>query len=266
MSELELIEATPEPRTRESIAADLRALGVTTGSALLVHSSLKSIGWVSGGPISVIEALLDVVTEDGTLIMPAHTGNNSDPANWAHPPVPEHWWQIIRNTSPAFDPRITVTNGMGAIAELFRTWPGTKRSNHPVVSFAAKGRSADFITEKHGLANSLGETSPLARVYHLEGQVLLLGVGYDRNTSFHLAEYRAGTRPRVETGAAFYRDGERVWDTFSDIEFGDEVFPAIGQEFDDSGLVTIGTVGSATARLFDQAKAVDFAEEWIKSH
>ncbi|CAN5482588.1 AAC(3) family N-acetyltransferase [soil metagenome] len=266
MSELALIESTPEPRTRASIADDLGALGVTSGSTLLVHSSLKSIGWVSGGPVSVIQALLDVVGDDGTLVTPAHTGNNSDPANWAHPPVPESWWQVIRDTSPAFDPRLTATNGMGVIAELFRSWPGTLRSNHPVVSFAAKGTQAEFITTGHGLSNSLGETSPLARVYELGGQVLLLGVEYDRNTSFHLAEYRAVTRPRVETGAAFYRDGERVWDTFSDIEFGDEVFPAIGQELDESGLVTIGKVGSATARLFDQAKAVDFAEAWFKSH
>lgn len=266
MSELALIESTPEPRTRASIADDLRTLGVATGSTLLVHSSLKSIGWVSGGPVAVIQALLDVVGENGTLVTPAHTGNNSDPANWAHPPVPESWWQVIRDTSPAFDSRFTTTNGMGAIAELFRSWPGTLRSNHPVVSFAANGTNAAVITDNHGLENSLGENSPLARVYELGGQVLLLGVGYDRNTSFHLAEYRAGTRPRVETGAAFMHDGERVWGTFADIEFGDEVFPAIGQEFDESGLVTMGKVGSAAARLFDQAKAVDFAEWWIKTH
>jgi aminoglycoside 3-N-acetyltransferase len=266
MSELALIESTPGPRTRASIAADLRELGVSAGSTVLVHSSLKSIGWVSGGPVSVIQALLDVVGEEGTLVAPAHTGNNSDPANWAHPPVPEDWWQIIRETTPAFDPAITPTNGMGAIAELFRGWPGTARSGHPMVSFAAKGKHAEFITCGHELANSLGETSPLARVYELSGQVLLLGVGYDRNTSFHLAEYRAGTRPRVETGAAFMRGGQRVWGTFPDIEFGDEVFLAIGQEFDESGFVKVGKVGSATARLFDQDKAVDFAETWIKSH
>lgn len=265
MSQLALIDATPEPRTRASIAADLRELGVVAGSTLLVHSSLTSIGWVNGGPVVVIQALLDVVGEEGTLVTPAHTGNNSDPANWAHPPVPEDWWQVIRDTTPAFDPAITPTNGMGAIAELFRRWPGTVRSGHPMVSFAAKGKHAEFITGGHELANSLGETSPLARVYELGGQVLLLGVGYDRNTSFHLAEYRAGTRPRVETGAAFMHDGERIWGTFRDIEFGDEVFPAIGQDFDESGLVKIGRVGSAPARLFDQGSAVDFAGTWLKT-
>lgn len=265
MSEKTLIDSTPEPRTRASIASDLRRLGLTSGSTVLAHSSLSSIGWVSGGAVTVIQSLLDVIGEDGTIVMPAHTGNNTDPAEWAHPPVPAGWHQLIRDTTPAFDPRITPTNGMGAIAELFRTWPGTRRSGHPVASFAANGRHAATVVEGHSLENSLGEASPLARVYDLGGYVLLLGVGYDRSTSFHLAEYRAEARPPVEQGAAFFRDGVRVWERFRDIDFGDEAFPAIGQEFDATGQVTIGSVGSATARFFSQSAAVDFAEAWLKS-
>ena len=59
------------------------------------------------------------------------------------------------------------------------------------MSFAAWGKHAEFVTDGHSLDNGLGETSPLARVYDLDGYVLLLGVDYDSNTSFHLAEYRA---------------------------------------------------------------------------
>ena len=176
MTELDTLQNIPTPRTRESLAADLRALGLHSGMVVIVHSSLSSIGWVNGGSVAVVQALLDVITSDGTLVMPAHSGDLSDPSYWQHPPVPEAWWAIIRETMPAFDPRFTSTRGMGRIAETFRTWPGTLRSSHPQDSFAAWGRYAGFITANHTLDFGLGEQSPLARIYDLDGQVLLLAI------------------------------------------------------------------------------------------
>src|SRR5215467_6186758 len=195
MSEEQIVHATPAPRTRESLANDLRQLGVMVGMTIIVHSSMSSLGWVSGGPVAMVQALMDVVTEAGTIVMPTQTGEYSDPAQWENPPVPQAWWQIIRETMPAFDPLITPATFMGRTVEVFRTWPGALRSNHPIVSFAAWGRHAQYITAGHTLEYGLGEGSPLGRIYDLDGWVLLLGVGYDSNTSFHLAEYRA---PRAE--------------------------------------------------------------------
>jgi aminoglycoside 3-N-acetyltransferase len=264
--ELEVVERTPEPRTRQSLAADLRQLGLKAASTVIVHSSLSSLGWVVGGPVAVLQALLDALGEDGTLVMPAHTRDNSDPADWSNPPVPEAWHRVVRDSMPAFDPALTPTRAMGAIAELFRTWPGALRSNHPSLSFAALGRHARLMVENHSLAYALGDASPLARLYDIGGDVLLLGVGFDRNTSFHLAEYRAEVRKPIQSRAAFYRDGARHWGAFPDIEVDSEVFPEIGAAFEATGLVRIGRVGSATARLFSQREAVDFAGHWLKTH
>ncbi len=261
---LDLIARTPWPRTRESLAADLRQLGVTPGMILLVHSSLSSIGWVVGGEIAVIQALLDVLGPAGTLAMPTHSGANSDPAQWSRPPVPEAWWPVVREHTPAFDPHLTPTRQMGRIAELFRTWSGVVRSYHPAVSFAALGPQAEFITANHSLDDSLGEGSPLARIYELDGWVLLLGAGHGNNTSLHLAEYRQPNPPkRVENASAVFEEGRRIWRTLMDIDLNDEVFPVLGVEFDQTGQVRIGYVGSAEARLFRQRPAVDFAVEWL---
>jgi aminoglycoside 3-N-acetyltransferase len=55
------------------LAASFAEVGVRRGGALLVHSSLSSLGMVQGGEHVVIDALLEAVGPDGLLIMPTHT-------------------------------------------------------------------------------------------------------------------------------------------------------------------------------------------------
>jgi len=269
MSEATAVQNANLPRTRESLAADLRALGLRAGMVVLVHSSLSALGWVCGGPVAVIQALCDVLTEAGTLIMPTFTGDLSEPSYWQNPPVPAEWWPIIRGHMPAFDPRLTPTRQMGQIAESFRQWPGVRRSYHPTTSFAAWGRHAEDILRGQTLSNGLGEQSPLARIYQLDGYVLLLGVGYGNNTSFHLGEFRSGVRVEVVQGSPILaEDGSRRWVTYPETDWNDSDFEQIGQMFEaqNESAVTMNHVGSAQVRFFRQRPAVDFAENWLRRH
>lgn len=264
MTEETIVDNSPTPRTRQSLAADLRRLGLQRGATVLVHSSLSALGWVCGGPVAVIQALIDAVTPRGTLVMPAHSGDYSDPAQWGNPPVPEQWWQTIRERMPAFDPRYTPARGVGVIPETFRKWPGAVRSRHPTMSFAAWGRQAEAVTADHELAYGLGEGSPLARLSNLGGQVLLLGVGYESNTCFHLAEYRAAAAEPITAGAPLNVDGNRRWVEYEDLDLDSGRFPQIGEAMEEAGLVTRGEVGSAGARLFALRGAVDFAQSRLE--
>lgn len=263
MSEAEVVKKTLRLNTRQSIAEDLYKLGVGKGATVLVHSSLSSLGWVCGGPVAVIQGLMDAVTNEGTIMMPAHSGDYSDPGCWGNPPVPKEWWPAIKETMPAYEPEITPTRGIGRIPEIFRNFPGVMRSSHPSLSFAAWGKNARQLVSNHSLDNALGENSPLARLYDLDGWVLLLGAGYDSNTSFHLAEYRApGSKP-CRAGAPVIEGGRRIWKSYDDIEFDTDTFPHIGSDFEKQRYVRQGRVGLAPSRYFKQREAVDFAVQWL---
>jgi aminoglycoside 3-N-acetyltransferase len=250
------------PATVRSITADLRTLGIGPDDVVLMHSSYKSLGSVAGGPQAVVEALLAAA---GTLVVPTHTPENTDPAGWQHPPVPRDWWATIRDEAPGFDPaRTPASRWMGRLAELVRTWPGAVRSDHPQVSFAAIGRHAAGIVSGHRRDDALGDSSPLGAVYRLDGKVLLLGCGHDSNTSLHLAEWRQPAPARHETGSAIrHPDGGREWVTWVDVAEAEDDFERLGAAYEDTGAVTVGPVAEATARLMRQRPLVDFAVDWI---
>lgn len=253
------------PETRTSLAVDLSVLGVEPGDTVLLHSSLRSLGWVCGGAVAVVQALLDALGPGGTLVVPTQTMGNADPRHWTKPPVPEAWWPVIRDNMPAFDPRITPSVGIGAIGETVRTWPGAVRSNHPHASFAAVGPAAAELMSEHRLDSHLGEHSPLGALERTGARVLLLGVGFESCTAFHLAEYRVPA-PTGEYGGAVLTAAGRRWITYTDVATDSDDFGALGAAFELTGDVVTGSVGMAESRLFPADKAIAFAVEWMRTN
>lgn len=253
---------------KEDIVSALKQVGIAKGQNIMVHTSLSSLGFVCGGAQVVIEALLESVGAEGTIMMPTQSWKNLDPSTGVHWEEPEEWWQIIRDHWPAYHKDITPTNTMGAVAEMFRSWPGSLRSDHPARSVAANGRYAEYLTKDHDLSNIFGEGSPIEKLYDLDGYVLLIGVGYDKNTSLHLADVRAeypGKHNCTEY-SAIMENGERVWKAYETLFVDGEDFEEIGNAFENSYSVKKQLLGNATITFMKQRELVDFAIKWIESN
>jgi aminoglycoside 3-N-acetyltransferase len=268
------------PVTRRRIVRDLRRLGVEPGRNLLVHASLRSLGWVPGGAAAVVSALREAVGPDGHVVVPTGTEENSRTSrvHQAHiamltPDEVEEYYLAM----PAFDKDAT-PSGMGAISEALRTADGAARSAHPQSSFAAIGPEADLLMADHPLECHLGPDSPLGKLAKMDAQVLMAGVGYWAFTGFHLAEYLYTPRPPKRTyacvvapttgttGTTVTGAGGGRWEEYEDVVLDDQKFEDIGESLEKHMVVKRGKVGHAECRLVSLPAAVEFAAEWMAKH
>ena len=160
----------------ERLTQDIRAIGLPAGCVLFVHSSLKSLGFVEGGPRTVVESLVQVVVEElgGTLAMPAFSINDTM----------HHTFEA----GDEFDQATTPTN-MGKIPETFRLMPGVRRSLHPTHSVCALGPKAEWLTaDHHRSPHAFGGQSPLGRLLEANGWLMGMGTDLGPVTFYHVLE------------------------------------------------------------------------------
>ena len=168
----------PPPRstvTKQDILSGLNRLNITPGMGLMVHSSLKSFGRVEGGARTVIEALMEAITPEGTLLMPSFN----------------HGAPFEEGGAGYYHPAETPTTN-GAIPDLFWRLPGVRRSLDPTHPYAAWGKNSRRYTEFHHRTLTMGPQSPLGMLCADDGCCLLLGVGYWSNTFHHVVEMTTG--------------------------------------------------------------------------
>jgi aminoglycoside N3'-acetyltransferase len=207
-------------------------LGIERGAVLLVHTSFSRVDLVDGEPAGLIRALREALGPDGTLVMPTMTDDDDHP----------------------FDPSSTPCRGMGVVAETFWRMPGVLRSDSPH-AFAAAGPRAAEVTMDRPLEVPHGPDSPVGRVHALDGQVLLLGVGHDANTTIHLAEWLAGVRYRRPSHATILRDGRPVRVDYGEIDHCCARFALVDDWLGDRQ--RRGIVGRGEARLMRARDVVD---------
>ena len=208
-----------------------------------MHTAFSKVAPIEDGPRSLIAALQTVLGPEGTLVMPSMADDDDHP----------------------FDPRASPCHGMGVVAETFWRMPGVLRSDSPH-AFAAVGPRAAEITAPHPVDVPHGLDSPVGRAYELDGQVLLLGVGHDADTTVHLAENLAGVRYRLPSTAMVLEDSRPVRYEYGEADHCCENFALLDQWLEAEGRQRRGTVGHAEARLARSRDIVEAAVAHLREN
>lgn len=250
--------------TKESLKETLKKLGVTSNMILEVHSSLSSFGHVIGGARTVVDALMELCADGGTLLMPVQAIDNSEPSKWENPPANPELWETIRQQMPPYNPEKSDLWQMGAVVENFRRREDVVFSNHPSMSYAAWGRYAKLLCNRQSLHFPFAEESPTARLYEMKGYVLLLGAGFETVTCMHLAEYRAECRPIIIEGASTGKEDTKQWRKYLNLDLDSSSFRKIGANMKKKGMVKETMLGDCLIQFFSANDAVDEATEYFE--
>lgn len=252
--------------TRSGLRADLEALGLAPGDAVLTHASLRKVGTILGGPDTLISAIMDIVGPEGTLL--AYCDWLLDETLLDDP--------VLRAEMPPFDPaRSRATRDNGAFPEFIRTTPGALRSGNPGASCAAIGGRAAWFTADHALDYGYGPTSPFGRLVEAGGKTMLIGAPRDTMTLLHHAEHLAEIRgKRIKRGEApVLVDGLTAWRQYEEFDTSDPVvdglpddyFATIVGEYLATGEGSVGKVGAAETVVVDARPMVAFAVRWLEA-
>ncbi|HHY51034.1 MAG TPA: aminoglycoside 3-N-acetyltransferase [Alphaproteobacteria bacterium] len=253
------------PATRASLAAELAAVGLARGDAVLVHAALRRIGPILGGPDMLIAAIMDVLGPEGTLMgycdWQLEEEARNDPALRAH--------------VPPFDPRASrAARDNGAFPELLRTTPGALRSGNPGASVAALGGRAAWFTAEHALDYGYGPQSPLGKLVAAGGKTMLVGAPRETMTLLHHAEHLANVPGKriIRYEAPMLVEGRTVWRWFEEFDTAnppdglpDDYFATIVTEFLATGAGCVGRVGDAETVLVPARPMVAFAVRWLET-
>ncbi len=233
--------------TKQDIVNGLHRLNVNEGDVILVHSSLGSFGYVEGGADTVIDALLETIGPEGTVMVPTITATANQ--NVDNPPIFD-----VRNT-PSWT---------GKIPEVFRKRPNAIRSLHPTHSVAAIGKLAKYLTKDHiNSPTPCGQNSPYMRLIELNGKVVFLGVTLKSCTLFHTIEEIADLPYHLQktpvTAKIIDTKGNVIEKTMYIHLWGRERdFEKLEPKLLEKGFMKIGKIGNADIRVLDAKPTVEF--------
>ncbi len=239
--------------TKQDLIQDLKDMGLQPTDAIMVHSSMKSIGPVEGGADTVVDAFMEYF-KDGLFMTPTHT------------------WAQMGPQYPTFDPA-TEPACVGIIPNIFRQREGVVRSLHPTHSIAAYGpQAAEYIKGEENANSPCPPGGCWDRLKDIGAKILLLGVTHTRNTYIHSVDELMNIPDRLTDGPTLmhvvmpdgslkdvpmYRHFNR---TLGNGNFSEE-FDKLKQAFDDLGAAKPVKFGDADCILCDAKKVYEVCEK-----
>ena len=245
--------------TQRQLAEDLKGIGLPSGSLVLAHVALETIGPIEGGPETLVAALRETLGPAGTLLVPTFGSiseersmqqplNGGDmPHDAAHYGTPPRFSAL----APSFSYEID------GFADTVSRQFGAFRSSHPTLSFTALGAEADALTSHVPFHFPLGSEGPLARLHARNGWILLIGLGHSANLSLRLAEIWANV-PYVHRSAPTLTGSEEETVMLGNPECS-AGFVKIEPLLRQSRILRRGYIGNAECQLMRQQQTVSMA-------
>jgi len=259
--------------TRQSLAKDLGALGLRAGDIVMVHASVRAVGRVFGGPDEIHLAIQDAIGPSGTMMMVAGCPEGVDDVGRGVL-TPEEEAEVLAK-QPAFDPKTARANrDLGALAEFFRSYPGTTCSDNAPIRISARGGRAEWLTRDQPWDYGFGRGSPFERLVDARGRLLLLGSDHDEVTLMHYVEHVTDFPGKKVARylVPVMREGKRAWVPCEEFDTGsagvhdnwpDRFFALIADafisQFVGTDACSVGKVGDADAFLLNARELVKFA-------
>jgi aminoglycoside 3-N-acetyltransferase len=245
-----------------------KEIGIKSGMSVMVHASLKNMGYLVNGPYDVIDTLIRSVGPKGTLLVPTHTGQLTDPSDWTNPPCPIGWLDDIKANMAPFDPKKTPTRNRGLLPEFFLRYKGVHRSHHPLNSTAALGYKAKYFTSDHPFHEPEGKGSPCYKLYNSGGHILLLGVGLAACTALHTAEYLADCDYLQDSNLKVLTkryNNKNIFEKINRYPESSKGFDKLHQKLEASNVLKEWSIGDYTIIFFPLVAAVDLALEQLRA-
>ena len=231
--------------TQQRIISDLRKMGIKKGDHVAIGVSYKSLGKVQGGPDGFIDALLEAIGPEGTIMVNTYT------EKFYLTEIRLGWIDYI------FDCDETTCN-TGIISEKVRLRDDANRSLHPIRSNAAIGGKSYILLKEHD--ENASSYLPYSKLAEIGGKYIAIGIGGNLKGLRHRAQYDAGLLTAVPWKRAVkYKKRQGEINTFLWTDRGGCTtrLPDLVKDLKVKGLVVEGKIGMAQAIIVPVKESID---------
>ena len=242
--------------TKASIIEQLKSLGVPQDRPIMVHTSLKAVGEVEGRAQGLLDALIEHVTADGgLLVIPTHT--------WAN------FYELKKSITLDLNNDKTCVGTFPNVAVDDLRGVRTLNPTHSVMVFGQKDKVESFIFGEDKMDTPTNPNGLHGKIFDVDGKVLLIGVGHNKNTILHCVEEILDTPNRLSTDYAKMgiklRDGVVIERRcrYMKADGTDDVsmfFPKYEPAFRYHGAIKDGFIGNAKTQLCSVSVMKDVME------
>lgn len=237
---------------KKKFFTQLKQMNLKSTDKLLMHASMKAIG---GDANTVIDTFIEYFNE-GLFMMPAHT------------------WKTINRENNHFDPK-TEQACVGILSNVFLSHPKSIRTLHPTHSLVMSGKiNPEWITAEARFHTPTPKEGLYGKLAEMDGYILLVGVGFERNTVIHAIEESMDIPNRFakEPFKVTIQNGDEVIESFmykhENIEFPhlSENFYRVLPSLDKLNLIEYHTLGNALVMKMRAKDLFNTIEFWLKKY